>query len=57
MGLRRKRSAWHGLGGGIGVVAFLAGPLGGFYSLGMAIFSAFAIWIVGTLLVNLLTET
>lgn len=45
-----------GVIGGAGVVAFLAGPFGGFYGVGMGIFAAMAIWIMGATLVILFTD-
>jgi len=56
MDLRNKRRALHGLSGGIGVVAGLAGFVGGFYSVPTAIVLMFGIWIIGATLINVLTD-
>ena len=56
MQLRNKRRAWQGLVGGIGVVIALGGFVGGYYSIRSTIVATFGVWIVGTLLVNLLTD-
>lgn len=56
MNLRRKRRELHGLVGGIGLVAGLAGFVGAFYAPRTAIVAMFGIWIVGATLVNVLTD-
>ena len=56
MNLRNKRRELHGLVGGVGVVAALAGFVGHFYSSGTAITLAFGIWIIGATLVNVFTD-
>jgi hypothetical protein len=45
-----------GLIGGLGVAAFVPGAVGGLHSLGLSIALAFAIWIVGATLVNVLAS-
>ena len=56
MNLRNKRRELHGLVGGIGVFAALAGFIGHFYSSGTAITLAFGIWIIGATLVDVLAD-
>lgn len=56
MGLRNRRREWHGVVGALGVVAALAGFVGGIYPPTITIVLTFAIWIVGATLVNLLTD-
>lgn len=56
MKLKRKRKELQGLVGGIGVVVAIAGFVGGFFAPATTIVLALAVWIVGTLLVNLLTD-
>ena len=56
MNLRNKRRELHGLVGGIGVVAGLAGYIGGFYAPATATVAMFGIWIVGATLVNVFTD-
>ena len=53
MSLRGKRRQWHGVVGGLGVVAALGGIVGGWYSIPTAIVLALAVWIVGATVVNL----
>ncbi len=55
MSLKYKRRELHGVIGGIGVVCILAGAVG-FMSWPTAIVAAFAFWIIGATVVNLLTE-
>ena len=47
MDWKSRKTPLMGFIGGLGVVAFLVGVPGGFYSLTTAIVLAFAIWIVG----------
>jgi len=56
MTFRNKRRELQGLVGGIGVVAGLGGFVGGYYSVPTTIVAMFGIWIIGTLLVNLMTD-
>ena len=56
MNLKKKRRELHGLVGGAGVVAALAGFVGHFYSNGTAIVLATGIWIIGATLVNVFTD-
>ncbi|SHH21787.1 hypothetical protein [Marivita hallyeonensis] len=56
MDWKRKKTPLMGLIGGLGVVAFLGGVVAGLYSMGMAVFLAFAIWIVGATLINVLID-
>lgn len=56
MNLRNKRRELHGFVGGLGVVAGLAGFVGGLYSPATTIVLMFAIWIIGATLVNVLTD-
>jgi hypothetical protein len=56
MNWKEKKTPLMGLIGGLGVVAFLAGPLAGLYGIGIAIFLAFAVWIVGAKLINVLID-
>ena len=56
MGFRGKRRALHGLNGGIGLVAGLAGFVGNFYSDTTAIVLMLGIWIIGATLINVLTD-
>ena len=51
----RKKTPLMGLVGGIGVVVALGGVLG-LYPLTWAIFLAFAVWIIGATLVNVITR-
>lgn len=56
MGWKSKRREWHGVSGALGLVAGLAGFVGGLYPPGIAVFLMLAIWILGATLVNLLTD-
>lgn len=56
MSLKAKRRELMGVVGGAGVVGFLIGVPGGAYSFTTAIVVAFAIWIMGAVLVNLFTR-
>jgi len=56
MNLKNKRRELHGFVGGVGVVAGLAGYVGHFYSNATATVLMFGIWIIGTTLVNVLTD-
>ncbi len=56
MDWKSKKTPLMGLVGGLGVAAFLLGAVGGLYSFGLAIALAFAIWIVGATLVNVLAS-
>lgn len=56
MSLRHKRRAWHGVVGGLGVVAALGGFVGHYYSVSTTIVLAFSIFILGAVVVNLLTD-
>ena len=53
---KSKKTPLMGVIGGLGVVAFLGGPVAGFYSTGVAVFLAFAIWIVGATVINVLID-
>jgi hypothetical protein len=54
MDWKRRKRPLMGLVGGLGVVAALAGLVGGFYSPTTSIVLAFGIWIIGATLVNVL---
>lgn len=56
MDWKRKKTPLMGLIGGLGVVAILGSVLGGLYSMGIALFLALAIWIVGATLINVLID-
>lgn len=56
MDWKRKKTPLMGLVGGAGVVAILGSVLGGLYGLGMALFIALAIWIIGATLINVLID-
>jgi len=56
MNIRKKKRELHGVVGGVGLVAGLAGYVGGFYSNATATFAMLGIWIIGATLVNLLTD-
>jgi len=56
MNLRHKRKELMGFVGGAGVVALLGGIFGPLYSIGLALFLALAIWILGATLVIVLTD-
>ncbi|WP_172294954.1 hypothetical protein [Pseudoruegeria sp. HB172150] len=56
MNLKNRRRALHGLVGGLGVTAALGGIVGDLYSPRNALAAAFAIWIVGATLINVLTD-
>lgn len=56
MKLFKRRRELHGVIGGIGVVAGLAGYVGNFYSAPTATVMMFGIWIIGATLVNLFTD-
>ncbi|MCU4651851.1 hypothetical protein N8I71_03360 [Roseibacterium sp. SDUM158016] len=56
MDWKKKKTPLMGLVGGTGVAVFLLGAVGGLYSLGLSIALAFAIWIVGATLVNVLAS-
>ncbi|NDR55796.1 hypothetical protein [Aliiruegeria sabulilitoris] len=56
MNLKSKRRELQGVNGAAGVVAALGGFVGHLYSPAVAIFCAFAIWILGATLINLLTD-
>ena len=56
MGIRQKRRELVGLVGAIGVVIALAGFVGGYLSVGATIVWTFGVWIVGTMLVRVLTD-
>jgi hypothetical protein len=55
MDFRNKRRELHGVVGGLGVVAGIAGFVGGAWPAGTTITLMFGIWIVGATLVNLFT--
>ena len=55
MDWKHKKPALMGFVGGLGVVAALGG-LVGLYSWPLAIFLAFAIWIIGATFVNLMAR-
>ena len=56
MDWRRKKNALMGLVGGIGVVAAIGGFVGGWYGAGTTITLTFGIWIIGAMLLRVLTE-
>jgi hypothetical protein len=56
MGNRKKRRELVGLVGAIGVVVALAGFVGGYMSVGATIVWTLGVWIVGTMLVRVLTD-
>ena len=56
MDLKSKRRELQGANGAIGVVAGLGGFLTPLYSPAMGVFFAFAIWIIGATMINLLTD-
>lgn len=56
MGLRHKRREWMGVVGALGTVVVVAGLIGGFFTPTTTIVLAFAVWVLGAVLVNLLTE-
>ena len=56
MDLKHKRRELQGVVGALGVVAALAGFVGGWMSPASTIVVTFGIWILGATLVNLLTE-
>lgn len=56
MDWKSKKKPLMGVVGGLGVAVFLLGAVGGLYPLGLSIALAFAIWIVGATLVNLLAS-
>lgn len=56
MNLKGKRRELHGLIGGLGVVAALAGFVGHYFSTATTIVLTFGIWIIGATLVNLFTD-
>lgn len=57
MGFRQKRHELVGLVGAIGVVIALAGFVGGYLSTGATIVLTFGVWIVGTMLVRVFTDS
>lgn len=56
MGLKQKRQELIGLVGALGVVIALAGFVGGYLSTGATIVWTFGVWILGTMLVRVLTD-
>lgn len=56
MGIRKKRRELVGLVGAIGVVVALAGFAGGYMSIAATIVWTLGVWIVGTMLVRVLTD-
>lgn len=54
--MRNKRREWMGVIGAAGVVAALAGFVGGLMSVGVTLTLTFGIWILGAVLVQLLTD-
>jgi hypothetical protein len=56
MGIKQKRRELIGLVGALGVVIALAGFVGGYLSTGATIVWTFGVWIVGTMLVRVLTD-
>lgn len=54
MDWKRRKTALMGFIGGLGVVALLAGLVGGFYAPTTAIVLALSIWIIGATLINVL---
>ncbi|MCB1335595.1 MAG: hypothetical protein KDK26_18640 [Roseivivax sp.] len=56
MNLKNKRIELIGLAGGLGVVVALAGFVGGMMSIPTTIVATFAVWIIGPLLVQVLTD-
>jgi hypothetical protein len=55
-GIKQKRRELIGLVGALGVVIALAGFVGGYLSTGATIVWTFGVWIVGTMLVRVLTD-
>ena len=56
MKLKSKRRELQGVNGAVGLVVGLGGFVGQLYSPALAIFLMLAIWIVGTTVINLLTD-
>ncbi|MBF9031551.1 hypothetical protein HKCCE3408_14205 [Rhodobacterales bacterium HKCCE3408] len=56
MNWKRKKPALMGVVGALGVVAVLAGTVGGVIEVRLSIFIALTIWILGATLVNLLAR-
>ncbi len=56
MGIRQKRRELVGLVGALGVVIALAGFVGGYLSVRATIVWTFGVWILGTMLVRVLTD-
>ncbi len=56
MGIRQKRRELVGLVGALGVVIALAGFVGGYLSVPATIVWTFGVWILGTMIVRVLTE-
>lgn len=56
MDLRSRRRQLHGVVGGLGVVAALAGFVGGAWTPTTTVVITFAVWILGATLVTLFTD-
>jgi hypothetical protein len=56
MKLKSKRRELQGVNGAVGLAVGLGGYVGHLYSVALATFLMFAIWIVGATLINLLTD-
>ncbi len=56
MNLKPKKKALYGLVGAIGVSIAVAGFVGGVFSPRMTIVLAFAVWVIGATLVNVITS-
>lgn len=54
--MRNKRRELIALVGAIGVVLALGGFVGGYYTVRTTIVLTFAVWILGTVLVQLMTD-
>lgn len=56
MDWKRKKKALHGLVGAIGMAIAVAGFVGGMFSVPTTIVLTFAVWAIGTTLVNVIAS-
>lgn len=56
MAFKSKRRELQAVNGAVGLVLGLGGYIGQLYSMALATFLMFAVWILGATLINLFTE-